>query len=285
VNQFDQLWLSLADELTDVLRRHRARIADLHISTKPDKTLLTEADLEVEELITNRIRTFDPDAVIIGEEDGRTDARDEVADEGRLLYVIDPIDGTAEFVRPDHREFCSVICVLQHYYPVAAFVLAPELGHDRSPLSIACDQPTGRLQVNGVEVGARASADGHGCASVTRSSGTGPRAFESQMTAAGYELKTRTTSQTLDMLRTAVDLTPYAGADYPQFDLFFRTNQKVWDGLAGLCLGETVGLRSSDSAGNSRIPVDTSILRTAEPTFDFTVLGLPEAVEWFLKIV
>ncbi len=91
----------------DVIRRYRERIATLPVTTKPDQTLLTAADVEIERLISDRIREFDPDAVIIGEEDGRDDERAEVTDVSKLLYVIDPIDGTAEFVRAGHREFAG----------------------------------------------------------------------------------------------------------------------------------------------------------------------------------
>jgi 3'(2'), 5'-bisphosphate nucleotidase len=285
VTDFDELWRALADELNDVIRRYRERIATLPVTTKPDKTLLTAADIEIERLISDRIRAFDPDAVIIGEEDGRDDERAEVADSGKLLYVIDPIDGTAEFVRPDHREFGSVVCVLRKYRPVAAFILAPEMGVGRRPLLITCDQPARSVRVDGSEIGRPDSAAGPRWVSVTRSSGTEPRGFESQLQAAGFQLKTRTTSQTMDMVRTAIDLSPYSDAVPTHFEIFYRTRQKIWDGLAGICLGETVGLRAVDRGGVARVPVDVATLRQAEPTFDSTILGPPEAVEWFLKLM
>jgi 3'(2'), 5'-bisphosphate nucleotidase len=284
VTDYDGLWQELAGELTDVFGRYRRRIATLPVSTKPDKTLLTEADLEIEQLIAARIHEIDHGAVIIGEEDGRTDNRHEIDDSTKTVYVIDPIDGTAEFVRPDRREFASVVCVLKDFVPVAAFVLAPELGRDAGVLTITCDHSAGTVAVNGTEIAGREPVSGTARASVTRSSATEPKAFEAPLRAAGYELKTRTTSQTLDMVRAAVDLTPYSDGA-PRFDLFVRSNQKVWDGLAGICLGETVGLRSADRSGARRVPVDVSILRAAEPTFDVTIMGVPEAVEWFLKIM
>jgi 3'(2'), 5'-bisphosphate nucleotidase len=283
--QFDELWSSLANELIRILSGYRSRLADLDVRAKPDNTLLTEADLAVEDLIMKRIREFDPTAVIVGEEDGKENRRDEVLSAPGLFWVIDPIDGTAEFVKPTHREFCSVVCVLQDLEPIASFFLAPELGLDQQPLLITADRSTGAVVVNGSTVKPSRQDQGPRWVSVTRSSGSIPRPFDAQLEAAGYRLKTRTTSQTLDMVRTAIDLTPYAGATFPQFDLFFRTEQKVWDGLAGLCLGETVGLRNADRTGDRRLPVDISILSQAEPTFDFTVMGLPEVVTWFMEIV
>jgi hypothetical protein len=87
------------------------------------------------------------------------------------------------------------------------------------------------------------------------------------------------------MVRTAIDLSPYSDAVPAHFELFYRPKQKIWDGLAGLCLGETVGLRTADHTGAARVPVDVATLRQAEPTFDSTILGPPEAVEWFLKLM
>lgn len=282
---FDDLWTVLAGELQDVMRQYRARVATLPVTTKPDKTLLTAADVEIEERISARIREFDPKAILIGEEDGREEERAEVNDPSKLLYVIDPIDGTAEFVRPDHRDFASVVCILEEYRPIAAFVLAPELGVESAPLLITCDLPAGSVKVNGSQIRERRPVSGQRWASVTRSSGTEPRAFESHLKEAGLRLKTRTTSQTLDMVRTAIDLSPYSDTAPAHFELFYRPNQKIWDGLAGVCLGETVGLRTADRTGAARVPVDVETLRAAEPTFDSTILGHPEAVEWFLKIM
>jgi 3'(2'), 5'-bisphosphate nucleotidase len=284
VTDLDELWSALATEVGDVLRRHRDRLDALPVHTKADDTLLTDADLEAERLITDRIREFDPDAVVIAEEDGRTDARDEVAEPGRLIFVIDPIDGTAEFVQAGHREFASVVGVLRDLRPVAAFVLAPELGYRGTPVVITADRTAGTVRVNGVELAGRAPATGPRWASVTRRTGVQPRAFEAELEAAGYRIKTGTTSQTLDMVRTAIDLSPYSDAVPANFDLFYRPRQKVWDGLAGLCLGETVGLRSTDRTGAPRLPVDVAMLRAPVPTFGATVLGVPEAVEAFLAM-
>lgn len=124
----DQLWDELATDLEQEFRAYRSRLKDLNISVKADKTLLTEADVAIENLIIDRIRRIDPDPVVVAEEDERTAVRKEVLDSPGRIWIIDPIDGTAEFVKPLGKEFCSVVCVLEDLVPVAAFVLAPELG-------------------------------------------------------------------------------------------------------------------------------------------------------------
>ena len=118
--------------------------------------------------------------------------------------------------------------------------------------------------------------------SITRSEGSPARAVDPIAPAAGYQLKTRTTSQTLDMVRTAVDLTGLTDPPLPGFALFCRRQQKLWDGVAGLALGRASGLRDCDETG-SELPLGPDFLSAATPTFPSTVMGQPETVAWFLE--
>jgi len=281
----DEFWQDLAGDLGRLFADYRGRLQDLDVRTKADRTLLTEADLAVQELVKDRIRALDASAVIVAEEDDRTGIRTELDADPELVWVIDPIDGTAEFVRPDRHEFCSVVCLLREREPVAAFVFAPDLGVDGRPLVVTADRTTGAVCVNGTPLPRVPGRSAVKAASVTRSANTDPRPFEGKLVDAGYELKTRTTSQTLDMLRTALDIRPFSDRPQPTFDLFYRPEQKVWDGAAGLCLGETVGMRTADGQGGARLPVPVEILRQPEPTFDVTVMGVPEVVEWFATMI
>lgn len=281
--QLGTFWDSLAQDLVAAFRHYRGHLATLEVDTKADNTLLTEADVAVERLIVDKIRNLDRDSVIVAEEDGRTTQRADVLSTPEFVWVIDPIDGTAEFVRPGHVEFCSVVCLLRHYTPIAAFVIAPELGKDRQPIKIVADRMSRELLIN--DQPAEPSLTGRPkFASVTRSAGAPAPTFDEKLTAAGYRLKTRTTSQTLDMVRTALDIDRFTEGDYHQFSLFHRARQKVWDGLAGLCLGETAGLLAVDANGHNRLPVDIETLSQPEPTFDATTMGSPEEVNWFLGV-
>lgn len=282
---FGDLWSALADQLPASIAKYRSQLPSLKVTEKPDRTLLTRADLEVEALIVEAIRAVDPGAQIIAEESGNSSATTPVSVQGHeRVWVIDPIDGTAEFVRPERREFCSVVCLVEHGEPVTALVVAPELGVRRTPLTVFADRRNGSLTVDGQPGVIDRDRQRQRWASVTRSAGSAPRPFEPVMVEAGFTLKTATTSQTIDMIRTAVDLTGATDLPLPQFDLFYRQDQKLWDGVAGLCLGAAAGLTSADNTGSSRIPVEREILSHKAPTFDFTIMGLPEAVEWFLEI-
>ncbi|MCK2238087.1 inositol monophosphatase family protein [Crossiella sp. S99.2] len=272
------LWDDLQDTLTPLLGSFRARLDDLDVSTKADQTLLSEADLAVQEHIVAKILAADPGAHIVAEE-GRQTLESVGSTTSNRTWIIDPIDGTAQFVRPDQVEFCSVVCLLDQRRPVAAFVLAPELGPERSSVRVSVDEAGGPIAVNG-RVAAARSATEPLRASVTRSSGVPPRPWEQPLLDAGFELKTRTTSQTLDMVRTCVDISSHTEPVLTPFALFYRPNQKVWDGAAGMCLAQAGGLRVLDRNGIDRpiIDLDFSVLEPQFPSTLVTLRSLPTEI-------
>jgi histidinol-phosphatase len=69
------------------------RREELEIRTKADQTLVTEADTSIERAIRERIANVFPDDRVLGEEEGGSH------DPAGRVWVIDPIDGTANFAR------------------------------------------------------------------------------------------------------------------------------------------------------------------------------------------
>ncbi len=70
----------------------RFRAEDLRIDRKPDTTHVTEADRAAEVLIREGIQQARPGDAVLGEEFG-------TEGEGRRRWIVDPIDGTASYVR------------------------------------------------------------------------------------------------------------------------------------------------------------------------------------------
>jgi histidinol-phosphatase len=66
---------------------------DIKVSTKPDKSLVTEVDQAIEHMARARLRLEFPGCGIVGEEEGI-----EAAGAG-LCWYVDPIDGTHNYVR------------------------------------------------------------------------------------------------------------------------------------------------------------------------------------------
>jgi histidinol-phosphatase len=81
----------LADAADDITTR-RFRALNLEVETKPDLTPVTDADRAAEESLRNVLRRSRPRDAVLGEEFGR-------AGHGPRCWVIDPIDGTKNFVR------------------------------------------------------------------------------------------------------------------------------------------------------------------------------------------
>jgi len=86
------LALRLAD-IADAITLQRYQAIDLVVETKPDLTPVTDADKSVEQAIREILSTERPDDRIVGEEFGGVPEGDE------HFWVIDPIDGTKNFLR------------------------------------------------------------------------------------------------------------------------------------------------------------------------------------------
>jgi histidinol-phosphatase len=116
--------LSFALELADVadaisLRRFRA--TDLRVESKPDMTPVSDADRAVEEGVRAAIAEARPDEGVLGEELG-TGREDSGA-----RWVIDPIDGTRNFVR-GIPIWATLIALERDGELAAAVASAPALG-------------------------------------------------------------------------------------------------------------------------------------------------------------
>jgi histidinol-phosphatase len=113
------LALALADR-ADTLTRARFGALDLHVDTKPDLTPVTDADRAVESDLREMLGRDRPDDSILGEELGGT-----TTFSGRQ-WIIDPIDGTKNFVR-GVPVWASLIALLENGVPLVGVVSAPAL--------------------------------------------------------------------------------------------------------------------------------------------------------------
>jgi len=115
--------LALAQQLADAadaITTERYGAADLVVESKPDLTPVSDADRAVEEAIRARLAIERPDDAISGEEFGAGGG-------GPYRWVIDPIDGTKNFVR-NVPVWATLIALLDGDDPVVGVVSAPALG-------------------------------------------------------------------------------------------------------------------------------------------------------------
>jgi histidinol-phosphatase len=109
----------LADD-ADSLTMDRFKALDLHVVTKPDLTPVTDADNAVEDTIRRTLGRARPRDAVLGEESGSTGW-------GPRRWVVDPIDGTKNFVR-GVPVWATLIGLMIEDEVVAGVVSAPALG-------------------------------------------------------------------------------------------------------------------------------------------------------------
>lgn len=116
-------WLVLLFEMADRADAISTRYflsTDLHVETKPDRTLVTKADVAVEEAIRALVARKHPGVGVFGEEHGETKG------DGATRVIVDPIDATANFAR-GIPVFATLLAVETDGEIVAGLVSAPAL--------------------------------------------------------------------------------------------------------------------------------------------------------------
>ncbi|MDV3220010.1 histidinol-phosphatase [Intrasporangium sp.] len=114
--------LRLAHVLADAVERvtmARFRSADLIVESKPDLTPVTDADRAAEELVRSQLKRTRPRDAVEGEEF-------ETTGHGPRRWIIDPIDGTKNFVR-GVPVWATLIGLVDNGHPVLGLVAAPAL--------------------------------------------------------------------------------------------------------------------------------------------------------------
>jgi histidinol-phosphatase len=106
-------------DMVDQLTMSRYLAADLRVETKPDLTPVSDADKAAEELIRTQLRRTRPRDAVVGEEF-------EPTGRGARRWVVDPIDGTKNFVR-GVPVWATLIALLDEGRPVLGVVSAPAL--------------------------------------------------------------------------------------------------------------------------------------------------------------
>lgn len=109
----------IADQV-DGLTTSRFKARDLVVETKPDLTPVSDADRSAEEIVRAQLGRTRPRDAVVGEEFAATG-------HGARQWVVDPIDGTKNFVR-GVPVWATLIALLDAGRPVLGLVSAPALG-------------------------------------------------------------------------------------------------------------------------------------------------------------
>ena len=98
---------------------------DFAVQRKEDDSPLTLADLESQRIILEGLTRITPDIPILSEESAQAPWSER--QRWRELWVVDPLDGTREFVKRNGEFTVNIALVVEHE-PVLGVVAAPALG-------------------------------------------------------------------------------------------------------------------------------------------------------------
>lgn len=221
------------------------------------RDVVTEYDKQVQELLTRRLREAVPGARFYCEE---LDERDDLKAE--RLFIIDPIDGTMNFVRGFHHSCLSVayaergeLCAGAVYNPYADEMFTAVRG--------------GGARLNGRPI----AVSGESLAESVVCFGTAP--YNPELAEAGFALARRAFDASLDVRRegsAALDLCSVAAG---RAGVYFELRVSLWDYAAGMLIVR--------EAGGSCCRLDGRALPFTGERSSIAA-GSPEALEAFLRL-
>jgi myo-inositol-1(or 4)-monophosphatase len=225
----------------NIILRYMNRIDGLNIVEKQQLDFVSEVDKLAEAEIIKELRRAYPDHSILAEESG-------AIGKGPLQWVIDPLDGTHNYLR-GIPHFSVSIALLDKGVPVHAVVFDPL----RDELYTASKGDGAYINDRRMRVSKRENLGGAMIA-------TGFPFRQREHLDAQMDMTRALLGQAEDIRRSgsaALDLAYVAAGRY---DGFFEIGLKPWDLAAGVLLVHEAGGRYCDFAGRDGIPGSGNIV-------------------------
>ncbi|KQX97237.1 inositol monophosphatase [Rhodanobacter sp. Root480] len=225
----------------NIILRYMNRIDGLNVVEKQQLDFVSEVDKLAEAEIIKELRRAYPDHAILAEESG-------AIGKGPLTWVIDPLDGTHNYLR-GIPHFSVSIALLEKGVPIHAVVFDPL----RDELYTASKGDGAYLNDRRMRVGKRENLGGAMIA-------TGFPFRQRQHLVPQLDMTRAILGQAEDIRRSgsaALDLAYVAAGRY---DGFFEIGLKPWDMAAGVLLVHEAGGRYCDFAGRDGIPASGNII-------------------------
>lgn len=224
----------------NILLRHMHRLDALNVVEKDRLDYASEVDGLAEEAIVRELKRANPDYAILGEEGG---AQKGNRGPSRFTWVIDPLDGTSNYLR-GFPHWCVSIALCEGPEPVHAVIFDPL----RNELFTASRGDGAVLNDKRIRVAERRDLAG-----ALLGTGFAPRERKragAQLKCIGTLLETaedirRTGSAALDLAYVACGRT----------DGYFEAGIHAWDIAAGILLVREAGGRVCDFRGQGTAPV------------------------------
>jgi myo-inositol-1(or 4)-monophosphatase len=219
-----------ARQAGNVILRHVGRLDALNVVEKARQDYVSEVDGLAEAEIIRELRRAFPDHAFLGEESGQTG-------KSRFTFVIDPLDGTSNFLR-GFPHYCVSIALLENGEPLHGVIYDPL----RNEIFTASRGGGAFLNDRRLRVGTR--SDVEGAMIVT---GFPPR----ERKRAPEHLATiqNLLTDAEDIRRTGSAALDLAYVACGRVDAYFEAGVKVWDIAAGVLLVREAGGRCCDFRG------------------------------------
>lgn len=212
-----------------------ARSGPFDILHKPDRSLVTTVDRELDRFLVDQLRARFPDDAVVGEES--VELRDDRGG-ARRIWFVDPIDGTTNYVL-GIAEFTVLVGLAEAGRPVLGVVVDPEadVAYTAVAGGPALKHEAGRPP-QPIHASARETVEG---ARLVRSVSRRPSASEEYLARFGVAPPTRVGSFGLRICRVAE-----GSADFT-YSTDFRGG--VWDLCGPFAILEAAGGRATDLRG------------------------------------
>ena len=246
LDQAAQVALNAAHKGREVLLDYFGRLSN--VSEKKQAGLVSEADLESERVITDYLRSEFPEMAILGEEGeyGKPGQRPSLEERKKGLWLIDPLDGTTNYV---------------HKFPI--YCVSIGLEYEGELVVAACDIPIFKKTYTAIR-GRGAQAEGEKISVSQRSN------LSESLLATGFSAYDRSREQ-IEIFASLVNevrgIRRAGSAAYDLcmvaegiFDGYWEKNLSPWDTAAGALIVTEAGGVVTSFQEDSYSPFDNTIV-------------------------
>lgn len=220
-----------------LMLRHMSKLDSLNIVEKARQDYASEVDSLVETEIIRELRRAYPEAAFLAEESG-------AMGKGRQTFVIDPLDGTSNYLR-GFPHFCVSIALVENGEPTDGVIFDPL----RNELFTASKGAGALLNDKKIRVSERKELEGS-----ILVTGFPPR--ERARLAPQLDTIRALLSEAEDVRRTGSAALDLAYVACGRVDAYFEAGIKAWDVAAGMLLVREAGGRVCDFRGRGERLLD-----------------------------
>lgn len=233
-------WLTVAGD-----KIRQSLTEELQVNTKSGRNdLVTNRDKEIERFYVNQIRTYYPEARIYGEEG----FGDEINDLSGLIFFVDPIDGTMNFVK-QKENFATMIGVYLDGEPIVGGIL------DVMAQRLVVGGPQTGVMLNGRPLSKRPNLD-----------------IKDGLIGVNSRMLSENINQVTDLIRlsSGARITGSAGVEFSQVimgkQIGYISNLSPWDVAAGWAIASALNIEAHTIAGQRPSLLKREIIIAGIPT-------------------